>query len=365
MKTNEPTHKTLKTNIMVSATVISITGGLSEVSIPVKTTDVLEWIRKKYKNTTIQFQGKIQDPLKETRWLSFFARISDDDEDINQHMLPAPFDEETYAGAIVVLATDQENQDDYEKNASSYQNLKPDDYETLYSEWTFSVEDEEDEDIEPVEDDDEIEVDTHVPDDVPEEFEEEVVVRPVKVSRKAPIASKDVFVTCAIRDKVISNFQEIIQDELLCKEFEDAILHNVKDDAIKQGIDVQWTNRVFWNMYRNKAIALYENLLGENSYVRNTEDWLSKLKSHEITPKDFVNMSAVEMCSARWKESIEKIIEMDKKLYAKNDSASIFMWCSGCKRKTKCDYYQLQTRSADEPMTTFVTCLECDKRWKF
>jgi transcription elongation factor S-II len=25
----------------------------------------------------------------------------------------------------------------------------------------------------------------------------------------------------------------------------------------------------------------------------------------------------------------------------------------------------MQTRSADEPMTTFVTCLECDKRWKF
>jgi transcription elongation factor S-II len=25
----------------------------------------------------------------------------------------------------------------------------------------------------------------------------------------------------------------------------------------------------------------------------------------------------------------------------------------------------LQTRSADEPMTTFVTCIECDKKWKF
>lgn len=350
---------------MVSATVISINGSLAEVVIPVKTTDVLEWIRKKYKNTTIQFQGKIQDPLKETRWLSFFARISDDDEDINQHMLPSPFDEETYSGPIVVLATDEENQDDYEKQASSYQNLKPDDYETLYSEWTFSVEDDEDDEVEPVEDDEEIEVHSQIPEEVVEEFEEEVVVKPVKVSRKAPIASKDVFVTCPIRDKVIANFQEILGDDAMCKEFEDAILHNVKDDAIKQGIDVQWTNRVFWNMYRNKAISLYENILGEKSYVQNNQNWLEKLKSKEIGVKEFVNMSPVEMCSARWKESIEKIIEMEKKLYAKNDSASIFMWCSACKRKTKCDYYQLQTRSADEPMTTFVTCLECDKRWKF
>jgi transcription elongation factor S-II len=37
--------------------------------------------------------------------------------------------------------------------------------------------------------------------------------------------------------------------------------------------------------------------------------------------------------------------------------------CGKCgQRKTK--YYQLQTRSADEPMTTFVTCLNCNHRWR-
>ena len=38
--------------------------------------------------------------------------------------------------------------------------------------------------------------------------------------------------------------------------------------------------------------------------------------------------------------------------------------CGKCKQR-KCTYYQLQTRSADEPMTTFVTCVNCDNRWKF
>jgi transcription elongation factor S-II len=57
--------------------------------------------------------------------------------------------------------------------------------------------------------------------------------------------------------------------------------------------------------------------------------------------------------------------ERDKALYSRKTTANIQMYCSGCKRKTNCDYYQQQTRSADEPMTTFVTCLECDKRWKF
>ena len=27
-------------------------------------------------------------------------------------------------------------------------------------------------------------------------------------------------------------------------------------------------------------------------------------------------------------------------------------------------YYEVQTRSADEPMTQFITCLKCDNRWK-
>jgi len=38
--------------------------------------------------------------------------------------------------------------------------------------------------------------------------------------------------------------------------------------------------------------------------------------------------------------------------------------CGKCK-STKTHYFQKQTRSADEPMTTFVTCLDCHKRWKF
>jgi transcription elongation factor S-II len=37
--------------------------------------------------------------------------------------------------------------------------------------------------------------------------------------------------------------------------------------------------------------------------------------------------------------------------------------CGKCK-SVKTTYYQMQTRSADEPMTTFVTCMGCGNRWK-
>jgi transcription elongation factor S-II len=38
------------------------------------------------------------------------------------------------------------------------------------------------------------------------------------------------------------------------------------------------------------------------------------------------------------------------------------MKCGKCGKKN-CTYNQLQTRSADEPMTTFVMCNECGNRY--
>lgn len=37
--------------------------------------------------------------------------------------------------------------------------------------------------------------------------------------------------------------------------------------------------------------------------------------------------------------------------------------CGKC-RGRRCTYFQMQTRSADEPMTTFVTCVNCGNHWK-
>jgi transcription elongation factor S-II len=96
-----------------------------------------------------------------------------------------------------------------------------------------------------------------------------------------------------------------------------------------------------------------------------TTDWIKKLNSRDIEVSDFAELSAVDLCPKRWKARIDAQIEKHKHLYSNAGTASIFFYCSGCKKKSKCDYYQLQTRSADEPMTTFVTCLECDRRWKF
>ena len=71
------------------------------------------------------------------------------------------------------------------------------------------------------------------------------------------------------------------------------------------------------------------------------------------------------MYPEHWKELIDK-----KRIRERNDRnnehlcASTDMFtCNKCKSK-KCTYYELQTRSADEPATIFVTCINCGKNWR-
>ena len=56
---------------------------------------------------------------------------------------------------------------------------------------------------------------------------------------------------------------------------------------------------------------------------------------------------------------------MDKAMVAQEvKSVSTSLQCGKCNQR-KVSYSQAQTRSADEPMTTFCECLNCGNRWKF
>ena len=71
------------------------------------------------------------------------------------------------------------------------------------------------------------------------------------------------------------------------------------------------------------------------------------------------------MNSSIWKEVIDKKKLEDKLKYEPKPIATTDMFKCGKCKKRKCTYYQLQTRSADEPMTTFVRCVECGNQWSF
>ncbi len=90
-----------------------------------------------------------------------------------------------------------------------------------------------------------------------------------------------------------------------------------------------------------------------------------------FTPKELPKMETEDMASEEKKATRKKVRE-DAALAAESDYAerhgmiatTTTFTCGKCKQN-KTTYRQLQTRSSDEPMTTFVTCLNCGNRWKF
>ena len=94
------------------------------------------------------------------------------------------------------------------------------------------------------------------------------------------------------------------------------------------------------------------------------EDLRQLLKNEDISPKTLAFMTHQEMNPEHWRTMIDAKIKRDSNKYNINVEAMTEMFtCKKCKSK-RCTYYELQTRSADEPMTTYVSCLNCGKRWK-
>ncbi|KAJ2505266.1 transcription elongation factor TFIIS [Coemansia sp. RSA 2052] len=96
-------------------------------------------------------------------------------------------------------------------------------------------------------------------------------------------------------------------------------------------------------------------------------DLRSNLVEGGLTVERFCSMTSEEMASKELKETIEQMKEENlfkAKGAGRTAAVTDQFRCGRCKSR-KCTYYQMQTRSADEPMTTFVTCTNCDNNWKF
>ncbi|XP_031422124.1 transcription elongation factor A protein 2 [Clupea harengus] len=86
-----------------------------------------------------------------------------------------------------------------------------------------------------------------------------------------------------------------------------------------------------------------------------------------ISPECMANMTAEQMASNELKEirkNMTKESIREHQLSKVGGTETDMFSCGKCKGKN-CSYTQVQTRSADEPMTTFVLCNECGNRWKF
>ncbi|XP_061696511.1 transcription elongation factor A protein 2-like isoform X2 [Syngnathoides biaculeatus] len=86
-----------------------------------------------------------------------------------------------------------------------------------------------------------------------------------------------------------------------------------------------------------------------------------------ISARRIASMTSEEMASAELKkirEDLTKESIREHQLSKVGGSETDMFVCAKCQGKN-CTYTQVQIRSADEPMTTFVLCNDCGNRWKF
>ncbi len=158
--------------------------------------------------------------------------------------------------------------------------------------------------------------------------------------------------------------RQVIKD-LFNKEVDNSIGEELEEEIFKHSIQFANTkhvqpdlnNNYFKVIYKDRVKTCYINLIN-NTKLK--EDVLT----NKISIKEFANYNHQEMNTQIWHKLIKEKQERDKNKYENTIKINSEFKCRKCK-SNNCSHYQLQTRSADEPMTTFVNCIECGHKWRF
>lgn len=163
-----------------------------------------------------------------------------------------------------------------------------------------------------------------------------------------------------MRAKVVDMLQTHIDDRVKCIFLEKTIYNRAIREAKGLNIVRSWSNSKFLELYKNRLRFIIVNK--ESCKLK------KYLSSDDVNWSRISNMDANDFDPERWRSLIDEKSEREKNMYAPKLGNTDMFVCSRCQRQgkkaTNCSYYQLQTRSADEPMTTYVSCLECGQRWK-
>lgn len=147
-----------------------------------------------------------------------------------------------------------------------------------------------------------------------------------------------------------------------CYKVELSIYNYAVQQAEKYHIYAHWENPVFIPYYVDKAKSLISNLC-EDFGVCNTR-LKTLVLEHKINLLTLANLSYQELWPENWQAIKDEQIKLEqiRKDAIKAKATDIFK-CPRCKKRNSI-YFELQTRSPDEPMTQFITCQECGLHWK-
>jgi DNA-directed RNA polymerase subunit M/transcription elongation factor TFIIS len=132
--------------------------------------------------------------------------------------------------------------------------------------------------------------------------------------------------------------------------------------AQKSYIPLNWRAPLFCEAYRQTLRMVLSNIHPKSPV--NNPRLLIRVREGEFPLAAIPALSSYEMFPENWFSLKDKLLQREQKILEGNKSRATDQFkCRRC-HKRECTYYELQTRSADEPMTIFITCLNCGKEWR-
>lgn len=152
-------------------------------------------------------------------------------------------------------------------------------------------------------------------------------------------------------------------DENICINLEKSLFNKtIRQAKATKRIRCSWKSEQFRHTYKQNWVCLKSALFNPKN-----PKLVQDIKDLVIDSEQVAHLSPEQLWpDGPWAKTISMIRERDAKRTKSNlpdDYEGLFA-CSKCKSK-RTTYYQMQTRSADEPMTTFASCHSCDHKWRF
>lgn len=167
-----------------------------------------------------------------------------------------------------------------------------------------------------------------------------------------------------VRAKVTSRFAAALAgDEVLAKRLE-VCLWNWTIETCSRDYGpkaLYWANPRYRYRYTTRALSLEFNLRQPGN-----PELGRRVRDKELSVKAYAAMTPQEMWPERWEDAYAKVAAKQLRREADVDASKApdgAYTCGKCKSR-KTVYTSIQIRSADEPMTNFVRCLNCGKSWK-
>jgi DNA-directed RNA polymerase subunit M/transcription elongation factor TFIIS len=157
------------------------------------------------------------------------------------------------------------------------------------------------------------------------------------------------------RANIRKKIDQKLNNEKASLNLEKGIFNYTLKEADNRKIVKKWDNKFFVQIYLNHLKSILTNL---------NDKWIAAINSGEIQSHKLAFMNHQDLDYDRWAEMIDIKSKRDKNKFEVNIAASTDTYtCRKCKNN-QCTYYQMQTRSADEPMTVYISCVCCGNRWK-